>query len=171
MFGDVRKIAFRRLCYFGCVLACCVAYFMLYLFGDIPNTYTYVFRVLTSGFDFTQDPQGALEGGPRLGAQHCQTMAIDCPKRRPVDKTTVRQWVEQMEPCRIQVQYLHMQPTNPIDGAWSHPRTVNARASMVLKLVGFLLRLVGFLEIHPKSNKIGGRLFWIFKGILRVYKS
>ena len=155
MFGDVRKIAFRRLCYFGCVLACCLAYLMLYLFGDIPNTYTYVFRVVTSGYDFTQDPQGALEGGPQLGAQHCQAVASDCLERWSIDQTTSHQWVALMDPCCLKVEDLQKKPTKPIDGAWSHPRTVDVRASMVLKnLPAFFQDLGGFGKFTPSLIKL-----------------
>ena len=51
--SDIGKIAFRFSCEFGCVLASFVSYLMLKFFGDVPITYTCVFRYLTSRYDPT----------------------------------------------------------------------------------------------------------------------
>ena len=77
-------------------------------------------------------PTRGSKGGPQLGAQHCQVVPNEDPndgqstRQRPINgwrRWSLKDWM---------LRSSRSKPRDPIDGVWSHPRTVNGRASMVL---------------------------------------
>lgn len=97
---DVQNVCLEKYLYILVFIASFTCFFQLKIMWNNPKTYIKMFGGSTSGYDFTQDLQGALEEDPFSLVGYFQTVTNDGHKECTIGQMTDRQPWSSIGPAR-----------------------------------------------------------------------